>query len=245
MSDETIGIGHNQIGTALAIVEPHASTLPPAPAGWQKARLPELYVRAREALKECLRVDECLEWKRKAEAFASYYRQAQDKTPHNIALRIRLRAWRRCGELFLEMDQFDGDAIDRKHTSTAEAKLIGMSPADRLKAVALAAMPEQEFEDHIAQEPPPALSKMIPVTAYPVYGTSPEQRAAASVIHALMRIYNVSQRFKPDLIAAQITDVKDGAPMLVSLTSDWLRAFEVAHDASKPHTPWRPEQDRR
>lgn len=70
------------------------------------ARLPQTYEAARVALAECERVDECKDWADKAQALASYARQADDETLEKLALRIRARATRRAGEL---LKQFQAD----------------------------------------------------------------------------------------------------------------------------------------
>lgn len=64
-----------------------------------RADLPERYQAATQALAECTRIDECKDWADKAQALASYARQAQDDTLEKHALRIRARAIRRAGEL--------------------------------------------------------------------------------------------------------------------------------------------------
>lgn len=68
----------------------------PAIAG---ARLPDTYVRAKDALAACSRIDECKDWADKAEALASYAKQAKDDVMQHTAVRIQARAIRRCGEL--------------------------------------------------------------------------------------------------------------------------------------------------
>src|SRR5262245_45047582 len=63
------------------------------------ANLPRTYEAAKAALAECSKVDECREWADRAEALASYARQADDDALETLAVRIRARAIRRCGEL--------------------------------------------------------------------------------------------------------------------------------------------------
>ncbi len=63
------------------------------------ARLPASYERAKSALAECSRIDECKEWADKAEALASYAKQAKDDGLRILADRIQARAINRCGEL--------------------------------------------------------------------------------------------------------------------------------------------------
>lgn len=71
----------------------------PANINIAHARLPETYERAKTALAECTRIDECMDWANKAEALASYAKQADDDTLRKHADRIQARAVRRCGEL--------------------------------------------------------------------------------------------------------------------------------------------------
>lgn len=65
----------------------------------EAAQLPQAYEAARQALKECSRVDECKDWADKAAALASYARQADDDELYRMARRIQGRAVRRAGEL--------------------------------------------------------------------------------------------------------------------------------------------------
>lgn len=231
--NDTPMIGHNLLP---AVIEPDRATLPPAPAGWQKARLPELYIEARDALLRCLDVDECLEWTRRAEAFASYYRQAQDRTPYNVAMRIRLRAWRRCGELFIEMDQ----AAEPRSAgpgrgplpSTAVADKIGMTAGHRNQAKQLAKLSEEDFEAAVNAEPPMALSEIIRQNPYPQFGSTPEQRAAASVAHSLGRLWNVLDRFTPEAVA-EATPADQGGFIIAPLAAEWLGKFAAAVKARR------------
>lgn len=72
------------------------------------ARLPAVYESAKLALAECSRIDECKDWANKAEALASYARQADDDTLRKTADRIQARAIRRCGELLKEIKPSNG-----------------------------------------------------------------------------------------------------------------------------------------
>jgi hypothetical protein len=76
--------------------------------GISTAQLPVAYSRAREELAKCWRVDECKSWADKAQALASYAKQADDKGLYEVALRIQARAIRRCGELLKEVDSATG-----------------------------------------------------------------------------------------------------------------------------------------
>ena len=72
----------------------------------QHARLPQVYEHAKNALAECQQVDECQDWANKAEALASYARQAADETLRRMADRIQARAVSRAGVL---LQQFQNE----------------------------------------------------------------------------------------------------------------------------------------
>lgn len=72
------------------------------------ARLPATYEAAKTALAECSRLDECQSWAGKAEALASYARQAKDEQLRKMADRIQARAIRRCGELLKQVEPQQG-----------------------------------------------------------------------------------------------------------------------------------------
>jgi hypothetical protein len=67
------------------------------------AKIPATYQAAKTAIAECVRVDECQDWADKAEALASYARQADDDSLRRMANRIQARGIRRCGELIREI----------------------------------------------------------------------------------------------------------------------------------------------
>lgn len=71
----------------------------------ESARLPQSYEFAKAALSKLVRIDECRKWANKADAMASYAKQADDKSLYNMAVRIRARAIRRCGELLKQMEK--------------------------------------------------------------------------------------------------------------------------------------------
>lgn len=126
------------------LAQPPAGLLPAAPQGWQSARLPRLYMAARQKIIECDKVDECREWERQADAFASYYRQAMDKTLLYTAQRIKLRAIRRCGEILLQ----------DLPTNTVIAKKEGMFPVTIGRAKSFATIPQSVFDEMVEQTPP-------------------------------------------------------------------------------------------
>jgi hypothetical protein len=60
------------------------------------------------ALATCAKIDECKNWADKAEALASYAKQANDRDLHVMADRIQARAIRREGELLEEIESARG-----------------------------------------------------------------------------------------------------------------------------------------
>jgi rubrerythrin len=86
---------------SLSVIDPHELSI-------VDAKLPAVYESAKLALSECSRIDECKDWANKAEALASYARQADDDTLRNMAIRIQARAIRRCGELLKAIEVSKG-----------------------------------------------------------------------------------------------------------------------------------------
>src|ERR1700683_954959 len=72
------------------------------------ARLPEVYANAKTALQACVTLDECKTWADKAEAMASYAKQANDPEMRQMADRIQARAIRRCGVLLKGIEPAHG-----------------------------------------------------------------------------------------------------------------------------------------
>jgi len=117
------------------------------------ARLPEVYAQAKKALEECVKIDECQDWANKAEAMASYARQANDDSMHKMADRIQARAIRRCGTLLKEIEPATGanlPNVEREgalpYGRTQAATDAGLSEHQRKTALRVANVPESAFE---------------------------------------------------------------------------------------------------
>lgn len=100
------------------------------------ARLPQTYESAKNALTQCMALDECKDWADKAAALASYAKQANDDELMKMATRIRDRAIRRAGELLQQIDGRGGD-----HSKTVGDH--GFAPTQR-QAAADAGMSEHQ-----------------------------------------------------------------------------------------------------
>lgn len=137
------------------------ATLPPAV-------LPETYLKARDALEQCTKIDECKDWADKAQALASYAKQAGDRTLHQMADRIKSRAIQRQGELLQEIEP--GRTGPKPHNSVgvdvpksgrfAAAKEAGLSRDQTLTAVRVANVPKGQFEDLVESDDPPPVAEL-------------------------------------------------------------------------------------
>jgi len=165
----------------------------PAPAD---AQLPATYTAAQKALAECSRVDECKDWSDKAQALASYARQAKDSTLHNLALRIQSRAQRRMGELLKQIPRGDeatryGQAGALPPVTRGQAAAdAGLSEHQRKTAQRIASIPAPDFEAAVESSKPPSITELAirgTVTKPPVPEPTPAAPAIAQRAQSLLR----------------------------------------------------------
>lgn len=127
------------------------------------APLPQTYGQAKQALAECDQVDECKDWADKAQALASYARQADDDSLLKLATRIQARAVRRAGELLQEFDgrgehrRSGGAPTSSQRQAAAEA---GMSKDQQVTAVRVANVPEKAFDAAVEGDDPPTVTAL-------------------------------------------------------------------------------------
>jgi hypothetical protein len=123
-------------------------------AGSAAARLPETYQNAKIAIEKCSRVDECKDWADKAEAIASYAKQAGDNTLRRCADRIQARAIQKCGELLKEIPAGKGGVVGGTHPQVGgrsqAARDAGLSVDQRKTALRVANVPKggEAFPHH-------------------------------------------------------------------------------------------------
>jgi hypothetical protein len=108
------------------------------------------------AIATCHHIDECKDIIDKSVALAAYYKQIEDDATVQMFYEVRLRAWRRIGTLFAEVD------ISQCETQTAKYKTIraafderamrGISDSRIIEIVRLSALSDADFEYAIAQE---------------------------------------------------------------------------------------------
>jgi hypothetical protein len=115
----------------------------------------------------CVKIDECKTWADKAEALASYAKQANDRELHLMADRIQARAIRREGELLEEIEgargnnQYSGGGgAPTKLGRFAAAKEAGLSKDQTVTALRVARVPRDEFEDAVESADPPTVTEL-------------------------------------------------------------------------------------
>lgn len=157
-----------------------AATSPQLPS-IADAKLPQSYERAKQALSECSQIDECQEWADKAEALASYAKQAKDEQLRKLADRIQARAIRRCGELLKTFDAqgrrsdlqpSNGNGTKSQREAAADA---GLSKRQQVTAVNVASIPTKTFEDAVEAPNPPTVTKLAEM------GKKPSQKPAVNL----------------------------------------------------------------
>jgi len=134
--------------------------------GGNSARLPQSYETAKNALSNCVSIDECQDWADKAAALASYAKQANDDELMKMATRIRDRAIRRAGELLKQIEPApnhhgnssrDGSGpSSRKEAGDA----AGMSDRQVKTAIRVANVPAEDFERQVESDTPPTVTKL-------------------------------------------------------------------------------------
>jgi hypothetical protein len=196
------------------------------------ARLPATYEAAKQALAECTRVDECKDWADKAAALASYARQRDDQTLHNLAQRIQLRAIRRMGEVSKELgveqprDEFGRLARSGKTAKSAILRAAGISTSAAHRAERVASIPEDEFEAVVASAEPPTIRELA-TRRQSDADTGPAQQPVAAC-QALVRFAEFCRDTDPQALARAI-DGKQAAALrnCVALADRWLDQFVV------------------
>ena len=135
--------------------------------GMHNAKLPTAYVEAKNALANCQRIDECKDWADKAAAMLSYAKQAQDDTLTKQAMRIKVRAMNRCGELLKQIESASGARTDKPGSATGHrltrkgaATDAGLSKRQQRDALRIANIPEDDFEAAVESDDPPTVTEL-------------------------------------------------------------------------------------
>lgn len=200
------------------------------------APLPATYERAKSALAECSRVDECKDWADKAQALASYARQSDDETLFNLARRIQARAMRRAGELLKTFQGGGGQGARKDLRSTvgtgptsqrAAAASAGMSERQEKTAVRIANVPELAFEGVVESGAPPSMTRLAEMGKDSA--PKPEGfQAATHTVGALRRFVEKCEEHAPEFVARGVLPHEvDEVRRLVGRADAWLDRFII------------------
>ena len=195
-----------------------------------KATLPQSYVAAKTALAECSRLDECQSWANKAEAMASYAKQANDDALRKMADRIQARAIRRCGELLKQIEPANGartdkprDGADPKLTRKQAATDAGLSERQRKTAIRVANIPADEFDQRVESENPPTITALADVGTKK---SSHDFKRATAALGTLRRFSEFCEKNDPHEVASGVLDhEKREAKAWVGFIDSWMDRF--------------------
>lgn len=131
------------------------------------APLPVAYEKAKNALSECVQIDECKDWADKAAALASYAKQAKNEQMVKDCLRIQARAIERCGELLKQIEpakpgpkpELRDGAVPQLGREQA-ARDAGLSERQRKTALRIASIPKEKRDALIESDSPPTITEL-------------------------------------------------------------------------------------
>jgi hypothetical protein len=114
-------------------------------------RAVRLYERMQTAISRCYTIDDCREISRQAEAIAAYYKQIEDEDSVKKFLNVKLRAWRRIGEILHTIDNSDCETV-AAHIRKIKQKLsINISDSHLRQALRIASLPIEFFDENVAE----------------------------------------------------------------------------------------------
>lgn len=203
------------------------------------AKLPKVYESAKTALEQCSRIDECKDWADKAEAIASYARQADDDSLLKMATRVRARAIRRCGELLKEIEPAQGARTDiqpsngngTKLTRNQAAKDAGLSKRQKDTALQVASIPPEEFEAVVESENPPTTTALAeqgkkpqPKPILDLQGRDPYEFALSTQGQGwIRRLAECAKEIPPEILVRGAFDSeRDVLKSYIAIISLWL-----------------------
>lgn len=209
----------------------NSASLAPLP-NVANAALPESYERAKTALERCTNIDECKEWADKAAALASYAKQAEDETLHNLATRIQARAVRRCGELLKPFQtgpsggRPKGNGGDASPVSQREAAAKARMSKDQEKtAIRVANVSAEDFEAAVDGEHPATVTRLAELgkTSKPA---APGFVAATHAIGTIKEFAKFCEAHSPEFVADGICDHEvPKVAAQVEVIGKWLLAL--------------------
>lgn len=137
-------------------------SLPISRAQIEAAKLPIIYTEAVTALAACVTLDEAKYWSDKSEALAAWAKIYRSKQAAMEARRLKLHAFRRMGELAMELRPKMGSSYKRGNPGPSNLlQSHGIVNNNSIIALKLAKLSKKEFEGMINSPRPPAPSKVF------------------------------------------------------------------------------------
>jgi hypothetical protein len=231
-------------GVEEKIQMPASLVLPQNLPSIARARLPEAYEAARDAIEKCARIDECKDWADKSAAMASYAKQSKDETLFNHAVKIQARAIKRCGELLAAItpkqganQEHSGEPRPKVQTRTAAARAADLTEHEKKTALRVAAVPKETFEALVEAEKPVTVTalaavgtKAKPKPLFDLEGKSPADfKAATAALGAVQDFAKFVLRTDPNQIARGLggDEVRALSSGLARI-ADWIEGLQTA-----------------
>jgi len=193
----------------------------------RSAPLPKLYEQARTSLEKCARIDECEDWRNKADALASYAKQSQDRSLFEYARRIALRATKRAGVLLKQVESMQrtnlGPATTQGSGRYAAGKDAGLSARKIKEAVRVANVPAGEFERLTESRDPPTVKAMAILGTKASEWKPPKNFAAATKILGAMRRLSeqIGDADATEIAAAVLPHERDASRQVTGKIAVW------------------------
>ena len=172
----------------------------------------------------------------KAAAMKAYAIMSKDKTLHNLALRIQLRAERRCGELSKAIPSRNNRGPEDEILGARKFEVLeaaGVSRNQAYQAETIADIPQADFDAMVESATPPTITQLVKAS------TKMRPRAEANEAQEIAKTVGVIRDF------ATFCEKNDPRSMLPALSpraradlqrhfstiDQWLNRFEDNDDA--------------
>lgn len=119
------------------------------PIDMDKTHVVRFYEQMQLAISNCHSIDDCKEIGDQAAAIAAYYKQIKDDQSVRKLMEIKVRAWRRIGEILIEVGERGKDESQTAYARRVR-KALGtqvISEAQAYQAIKIARIPKEDFED--------------------------------------------------------------------------------------------------
>lgn len=199
-----------------------------------------------QAIAACAEVDEVKEIRNQAIAWEEYARQAKDREAEAHLAKIRIRAERKAGQLMKRMERSPGKRTDLAATSRPEGEKLdtpltqtfseqieqhGISPKEARTWQDLADVPEEKFEQSLAQPGVPTTKGIIsdanPKPPLTIEGVKPATAVFSDWLHEFEQ-QGFLETDPHALLGAMEPQTANYVQRLAPSVSDWLWQLQPA-----------------